>query len=258
MRWNTIAGFAALSSYTYLAEVYDPLMDDAQNGRWSDYILDLLKSEDVLPPSRILETACGTGRITLALAEFGYDMMAMDLSEEMLLIAQDKLRTAGLKAQFASGDMTDFILPSPVDAVLCACDGVNYLTKPSDMNRFFEMCRENLSMGGILMFDISSYNKLTNKLGNNFFYDDREGITCFWQNQLSGDLLTMELTLFVEENGLYKRMDEQHVQKAYKISEIKQALENTGFGQIRCFDFFTKEEACEANERIQFIAVRNN
>jgi ubiquinone/menaquinone biosynthesis C-methylase UbiE len=233
-------------------------MDDAESEKWGSYILSLLKEGDVLPPARILETACGTGRITVPLAEAGYDVVAMDLSEEMLLKAQEKLCNAGLCAHFVSGDMTDFVLPSLAGAVVCACDGVNYLTRDEQLIRFFTMCRQNLMKNGMLAFDISSYNKLTKKLGNNFFYDDRDDITCFWQNRLKGDLLTMELALFIKKDAenLYKRLDEEHVQKAYRISKIKKMLKDSGFRQVRCFNFLTEDEASEENERIQFTAVK--
>ena len=231
-------------------------MDDAENEKWIEYLLELLKGINVLPPSRILETACGTGRITLQLARHGYDIIALDIADEMLDEAQQKMRMAGVTAHFVSGDMIHFAVSKPVDAIICACDGINYLERETDAIKYFKTCWKNLKIGGVLMFDISSYNKLTKIIGNNLFYDDREDVTCLWQNKFSGDLLHMELTLFIRENNLYRRMDEKHIQRAYKINTIEKMLQDAKFGQIKSFNFFTKDEAAEENERIQFIAVR--
>ncbi len=231
-------------------------MDDAENQKWFDYILNILNSMQIKPPAKIFETACGTGRITLSLVQSGYNVVALDYSNEMLNIAQEKLRTAGVSAQFITGDMTNYILPQPVNAIICACDGINYLMNDADAFDFFNSCQRNLVTGGVLMFDINSYNKLTKTIGNNLFFDDRENITCLWQNKLSGDLLQMELTLFIRKGNYYLRKDETHIQRAYKIKNIQQMLQKSGFGQIESFDCFTKIEATEVNERIQFVAVK--
>ncbi len=256
MLWNTILGCVKLSSYQFLSGVYDLLMDDVEDELWSEYLVELLKSKGIHPPSSILETACGTGRVTLPLAQSGYKLTALDISEEMLQRAQDKIKRAGTTVDFVSGDMRDFTLPKPVDAVICACDGINYLVRDTDVRCFFESCKKNLVVGGVLLFDMGSYNKLTNILGNNVFYDDRDDVTCLWQNRLSKDLLHIGVTLFIKEGYLYRRMDEEHIQRAYKIKKIAQMMRQSGFGSIQSLRFKTKDEAKEEDERIQFIAVK--
>lgn len=232
------------------------LMDDTEDDLWSEYLMELLKSKSLYPPSRIFETACGTGRITLPLAQSGYKLIALDISEEMLQRAQDKIKRAGTTVDFVFGDMKSFILPKPVDAVICACDGINYLVRDIDAIRFFESCNRNLVAGGVLLFDMGSYNKLTKVLGNNVFYDDRDDVTCLWQNRVSKDLLHIGVTLFIREGNLYRRMDEEHIQRAYEIKKITQIMRQSGFGSIQSFKFRTKNEAKEEDERIQFLAVK--
>ena len=245
-----------LNSYRFLAEVYDSLMYDSDGEKWSAYICELLGKGGILPPARILETACGTGRITLPLVRAGYDVVALDTAEEMLQTAQDKLRENALSAHFVCADMRDFSMTKPVSAIVSACDGLNYLAEEGDALKFFALCAANLIPGGILLFDISSYKKLTQTIGNNVFYDDGDVVTCLWRNQISGDLLHMDLTLFVREDKLYRRMDEEHLQRAYRTEEVIQMLKNTGFSHIQCLSFLKTEEATEEDERIQFVAVR--
>ena len=245
-----------LNSYRFLAEVYDSLMYDSDGEKWASYISELLKKDGILPPARILETACGTGRITLPLVRAGYDLVALDTSEEMLQTAQDKLRENALSAHFVCADMRDFSMPRPVSAIVSACDGLNYLAEEGDALKFFALCAANLIPGGMLLFDISSYKKLTQTIGNNVFYDDGDVVTCLWRNQISGDLLHMDLTLFVREDKLYRRMDEEHVQRAYRTEEIMQMLKSAGFSHMKSLSFLTTDEATEEDERIQFVAVR--
>lgn len=231
-------------------------MYDADGGEWFSYIHELLKKAGVPPKSRILETGCGTGRITLPMAQAGFDIVALDASEEMLGIAAEKLRSHALAVRFAQGDMQDFMLSSPAAAVVCACDGVNYLTENGDAEAFFACCCGNLVPGGALVFDLSSHKKLTQKIGNNVFFDDGDTVTCLWRNQVTGNLLHMDLTFFVQEGDLYRRMDEEQLQRAYRINEITQMLNKAGFASVETFNFSTLKPAAEENERIQFLAVK--
>jgi len=231
-------------------------MYDSDGGEWFNYIHELFGKAGVPKQARILETGCGTGRITLPMAQAGYDVVALDASEEMLDSAAEKLRQHALSARFVCGDMQDFRLPAHVPAVVCACDGVNYLTEDRDAAAFFACCFNNLLPGGVLVFDISSHKKLTQNIGNNVFFDDGEVVTCLWRNQTQGNLLHMDLTFFVREGKLYRRMDEEHLQRAYKIDEITGILHSAGFGRVEALAFPTMEKASEENERIQFLAVK--
>ncbi|MFB3763869.1 MAG: class I SAM-dependent methyltransferase [Methanotrichaceae archaeon] len=62
--------------------------------------------ETVLPKGRlkILDVGCGTGEISLLLAEMGYQITGVDLSDKMLSIARSKAKASRLKAQFLRGD----------------------------------------------------------------------------------------------------------------------------------------------------------
>ncbi len=239
-----------------MAQVYDSLMYDADGGEWFSYIHQLLKKAGVPPRSRILEAGCGTGRVTLPMAQAGFDVVALDASEEMLGVAAEKLRNHALAVRFACGDMQDFALPSPAAAVVCACDGVNYLTEDGSAEAFLAHCHKNLVAGGVLAFDVSSHKKLTQTLGNNVFFDDGDAVTCLWRNRITGSLLHMDLTFFVREGRHYSRTDEEHLQRAYKIDEMTEMLRGAGFAQVESLKFSTMQAATEENERIQFLAVK--
>ncbi len=78
-----------MESYSAFAEVYDIFMSDVPYEEWSEYLVGLLKKYGV-KDGLVLELGCGTGNITTLLAKQGYDMIAIDNSEEMLGIAMDK------------------------------------------------------------------------------------------------------------------------------------------------------------------------
>ncbi|BDF58233.1 methyltransferase [Christensenellaceae bacterium] len=244
--------------YEALAGVYDALMYDAGYDEWAEYIADLLCRAGVGPGERVLEYACGTGNITLRLARAGYRMTATDISEEMLFLAQEKTRRSAARVEYACADMCEFALNKPVKAAIAACDGVNYILEQERLEAFFAQVYHNIQPDGVFLFDISSAHKLKHVLGNEFYFDDGDEETYFWQNTYDDQtgLLKMDITLFVAEEGTYRRFDERHMQRAWKNREITDMLESAGFGEVRSYAFLSTEQANERCDRIQFAATR--
>ena len=194
--------------YEDFASVYDALMDDYDYDAWAKHYLDLIRDEEGELPVRAAECACGTGNLTVRLAQGGVKMVGVDLSRNMLRHAEEKARKWGVEAAFVCQDMKKLELPRRVGAVLATCDGVNYLTRPEDVQAFFAAAYAQLKPGGKLCFDCSSRHKLEGVMGNAFFGEERDGIATLWQNRLNAEthVLTMDVTFFVrEEDGRYRR-----------------------------------------------------
>lgn len=76
-----------MDAYTTFAQVYDLFMDNVPYEEWSEYLLAVLK-EYGIHSGVICDLGCGTGKMTRLLAQAGYDMIGVDLSEDMLAIAK--------------------------------------------------------------------------------------------------------------------------------------------------------------------------
>lgn len=109
--------------YTGFAEVYDTLMNDVHYGAWADMYARMMTAYGIPRNAKVCECACGTGSLTLPLQQLGYEMMGIDLSQEMLWQAAQKARKAGFGIPFIRQDMRQLRLHRPVDAVLATCDG---------------------------------------------------------------------------------------------------------------------------------------
>ena len=81
------------SEYGLLSEYYDRFTDDVPYERWADFFERIFEQKHV-KPSVILDLACGTGSLTSILAQRGYDMIGVDQSEDMLMIAQENCMDA--------------------------------------------------------------------------------------------------------------------------------------------------------------------
>lgn len=246
------------NQYEFLAQVYDELMYDAAYPAWADYLIQILEKNGVVKGSPLIEYACGTGNITVELARQGYRMTALDRSGEMLDIAAGKLRKNAMQANFVCADMASFLLPHKTDGAVCACDGVNYILDDKKLACFFSNVCSNLKKGGVFTFDVSSEYKLSQVLGDEFFYDDAEDQTLFWQNAYRADTrrIEMNITLFIAQDGVYQRFDECHTQRAWREAELKQALLTAGFERVECFAFGAWHPPEADSERIQLVAIR--
>ena len=150
--------------YTAFASVYDKLMADVDYRAWAAFYQTLLTLYG-LRAGKVCECACGTGSLTIPLSEMGYQMTGADLSEEMLFEASQKARKAGAMIPFVKQDMRQLRLHRQMDAVLCTCDGINYLPTPADVRQFFTAAWAAIRPGGALIFDASTPYKLAQVLG---------------------------------------------------------------------------------------------
>lgn len=247
------------AEYGRFAAVYDSLMRGVDYDAWAAYIVSLLAEQNVCPGDSIIDCACGTGELSIRLSKMGYIVTGIDRSEEMLAIAQKKARLAGQKIPFVCQDMRVLTLHKPVGAIVCACDGVNYLLTKKDVNAFFDSAFAALKPNGALLFDVSSAYKLECVLGGQTYGEDSSECAYLWQNAFDSEsrLIEMNLSFFVPDGeGKYTRFAERHVQRAHTTEELQSALLKSGFTNCRAFEAFTLSDPNAASERIQFSAAK--
>lgn len=249
---------AAMPAYEAFAGLYDTLMDDVDYDAWADYYLELLARMGVAPRT-LCDCACGTGSMSVRFAAKGLRVTGADLSGEMLERAQEKARQFGVRVMFIEQDMCALRLPRPVDALVCACDGVNYLLDDERVAAFFKSAHAALRPGGVLAFDISSPWKLEHTLGDNFFGEDRGDVAYLWSNRFDREArtVTMDLTFFAREaDGRYRRFDELHTQRAHEPDRLRSILGANGFGDVHVYGDRTFEPPEADAPRIHIAAIR--
>lgn len=104
----------------------------------------------------VLDLGCGTGRHDLLLAGKGYSMTGVDLSEEMLAVANSQLPS--LNAQqpsfnYVQGDIRNVRLNKTFDVVISLFHVMSYQTTNDDLAAAFATVRAHLESGGIFIFD---------------------------------------------------------------------------------------------------------
>lgn len=257
-----------MNDYTGFAKVYELFMDNIPYDEWAVYLTGLLNEYAVAPGSLLCELGCGTGSMTRRLAEAGYDMIGIDLSEEMLDVARYDHPECESDILYLNQDMREFELYGTVAAVVSLCDSMNYLTSEEDLLKVFRLVNNYLDPGGYFIFDMKTEYHYETLMGNRTIVDNREECTLIWENFYDKEqmLNQYDITIyskaeFEEEEEeeetlppLYERMEESHVQRAYTVEKIKGLLEQAGLSFVAAYEAGTKNAPGPESDRIYFIA----
>ena len=245
-----------MASYEHLAPLYDELMRDAEYTRRADFVEKLMRRAR-REVHTVLDLACGTGTMTCLLTRRGYELIAVDASEDMLMAAREKAQGIGGTAPlFLHQSMPRLDLNDTVDAAVCCLDSLNYLTSERDVRRTFERLRLFLSPGGVLVFDVHGLAKLE-AMDAQVYLDEGEDMYCVWRTGFRRGLLDYCVDLFTRRaDGAWERETELHRQRYYSAGDLTAWLEAAGFTDIRAYGD-CKLRAPRADEgRIYFSAIR--
>ncbi len=234
-----------MEQYTYLPMIYDRLMKDVDYSGWTEYIVNIFEKNNTFV-NNILELGCGSGNITKHLLDKGYEVVAIDVSEQMLELANEKLKLYKDKIILVEQDIRELDFEVyEIDCVVAVNDTFNYILEDDELINIFNFVYTHLKQNGCFIFDISSPYKLKNILGNNTYGETMEDLVYLWENYFDyeNDELTMDINFFVrnKEDDAYMRFEETHIQKAHEPSKLKRFLENIGFKHINIYCDFSEE-----------------
>lgn len=246
-------GVISMECYKDFAKIYDQLINcDIDYSAWAEFIMDICEEEEV-ELTDYLDLACGTGNMAEQICVRFRESWLVDMSMDMLSEAESKLRARGIKARFVCQDITKLNLNKKFDLITCCLDSTNYILKESDLLKYFTAVKGHLKDGGIFVFDINSYFKLKEILGNNVYNYDDEDVTYIWENSFSNDIVDMYITFFVKEGELYRRFDEEHSERAYKEDKMESVIREAGLEVIGLYDSYKPETPDEETERIVYV-----
>lgn len=243
-------------AYTHMAAVYDRLMAETPYDQWLDWV-ERCWSQGKKPRS-VLDLGCGTGTVAIPLAKRGYRVTGVDLSAEMLAIAYDKMKKEQVHVDWVEQDMRELDVP-PADAVISLCDSLSYLTEEEDVQMTFHRVFAHLAPGGTFLFDVHSPYKMLHIFGDETFTYLDDEVSYIWQCFCDPLRLEVEhqLTFFLRQpNGLYKRVEEAHWQRAYQPMQLVRWLTDAGFEGITVTADFTDLPPQANSERLFFRAHR--
>ncbi|SFB84555.1 Methyltransferase domain-containing protein [Alkalibacterium subtropicum] len=225
-------------TYNWFAKVYDDLMDDSLYEKWLDYTGKYIPKGEI-----ILELGSGTGILGLKLKESGYDITGLDLSDEMLSLAYNRQREAGLIFPLIQGDMRDLKDLPAYPNVICYSDALCYMKDEEELLAVFKEVYSKLEKEGMFLFDVHSIYQIEAFLSTSF-HAETDGIVFLWDS-FEGEApysVEHELSFFVHSNdNCYDRYEETHKERTYPLDMYKKLLQEAGFQKIEVSADFTEE-----------------
>ena len=196
-----------------------------------------------------LDLCCGTGSLLKLACEAGFEAVGLDLSRHQLAHA----RRNAPNAKLVRADVRSFSLPRTFDVVTCLFDSLNYLTTKKSLERAFRNARRHLSDGGLFAFDMNTLEGLRTQWRRTIVLRaaDRTIIneTSFDQKRSLGHC---RITGFVREGRLYRRFEEEHIERGYMPGEIEGLLRRVGLAFTK-YDGHTLTRRTKNSARLLYV-----
>ena len=120
-------------------------------------IVKLLKKKGI-KSGRILELACGTCAHGIRLAQKGFTVTGIDISQKMLEGAKYRAKSARVKIELHRANLINFNLKTkPFDCVIFMAETFPIITKYKDIEKHFSSVRDHLKKDGIYIIDIDKH-----------------------------------------------------------------------------------------------------
>jgi len=235
-----------MSVFGAYARYYDLLYRDKDYSIEAGYIQSLLHKFGTRTGD-LLELGCGTGRHAAALAEKGYSIAGVDLSQEMLDTALGRLTAeSSKKISFAHGDIRSVRLNRTFDAAISLFHVFSYQTTNVDLLAAMETARVHLKPHGLLVFDCwYGPAVLTDRpsLRVKRLEDDVIHVTRIAEPvmHVSRNTVDVNYTVFVKDKatGSVEELRETHHMRYLFEPEVAALLDAAGFELLQCEEWLT-------------------
>ncbi|SEO32821.1 Methyltransferase domain-containing protein [Amphibacillus marinus] len=252
-------------AYQDLAMLYDRLMADAPYEQWVSFTEFCVRNYNLKPANQLLDLGCGTGRLTCQLAEAGYTVTGVDLSEHMLTEASARALNANLAINWIKQDISKLEGFQDLDIIVSYCDVINYLPGEESVRAALHAIAQSLRNQGLFIFDVHSIKHVRDNMVNQVFSEVADDFSYIWfceQGSQIGEMIH-DLTFFVKDrtDSVYHRFEEQHNQLTYSALYYQQLLYDAGFSTIDIFANFQQtklvaDQADEQGDRLFFVCKK--
>ena len=243
-----------MDAYNELAQSYDRLTRDVDYDATVDFYFEILRREGLVPRTAV-DLACGTGSVALRLAQRGIRVTAVDMSWQMLMVAQQKAVEADVYPQFVCQRLQRLQLPRGVDLAVCALDSLDYILDPRDCEQAIRRVYKALNPGGCFIFDVNTPQKLR-AMDGQVFLDEDDDVYCVWRGEFDEqtNICSYGMDLFQRHGDVWQRSFEEHREYAYSARQLVGYLKDAGFTSIAVYGERTFDAPAKGEQRIYLKA----
>lgn len=237
-----------------IAPYYDDVMAVVPYKRWVQYLHRLFKRFGWRPRT-VLDVATGTGTIALLLADEGFHVTGIDISEQMIVAARQRPQPQGVgEVRFLCQDATRLEFHEEFDMAVSLFDSLNYILSQKKLCDAFRGVFAALRPGGGFIFDLNSEYALEHNLfSQDNFWDTDAQVKHVWTARYNKRtrMATVDMRFFLPDGTTFR---EVHKERAHRHQDVIRFLIDAGFVFLDAFDAYTFLPAGQGSERIFYVA----
>jgi SAM-dependent methyltransferase len=128
------------------------LYSDKDYSNEAEYINRLIRNFDPEINS-ILDLGCGTGKHAELLCNKGYVVHGIDMSKDMLKVAESRRKGKESRLSFSQSNILDLSLDKKFDVVISLFHVMSYQSTNHELIKAFEVAKKHLKENGVFIFD---------------------------------------------------------------------------------------------------------
>ena len=213
-----------------------------------------------------LELACGPGRHAQQFARLGWRAVGLDLSEDMLIYADEVARPAGVLVDWRIGNMVDYSLPEPVGLVGCLMESLTHLVTNEEVVTHLRAVARSLVSGGVYVIEMAHPDSIwRDSLPNSWTRreGDMEVDILFGHQGDPYDWITQQwlvtTRLNIRQDGQPERiLEHHHPHRWYLAQELRALIDLSGaFSQTWFYgDMMTPPPVLDNNAERMVLVLR--
>lgn len=212
--------------------------------------------------SPVLELGAGSARVSAALAKAGHEVVAVELSSEMMRLGRARLERERLAqwVQYHQGDMRHIRLKRRFPLIVAPFNTLMHAYTLADQDATLKTVMEHLEPGGLFAFDL--YNPNFGELGvlrreSEWDHVGGENAELFLYQTVDRDAQLLETRYYLDrtgEDGSLKRQTATLTQRYYSRFELERALRQAGFGNLTFYGNFLRERYSAGSSHLISLA----
>lgn len=203
------------------------------------------------PPAAVLDTCCGVGRHSLALAASGYQVTGVDRTPAYIEAGRESAAAHSLSIEFMQNDMRAFVREEAFDGAINLFTSFGYFEKEEEEIQFLDNIRASLRDGAGFVIDLMGKEVMA-RIYRERDWHEEDGALVLQERKILDNWSKIENRWIVVKDG--ERQEYVFSHKLYSADELVKLMRKAGFGRAEAFGSLTGAPYDQSSERLIVVA----